>query len=44
MDKVRGREPHYWMEGDDSVKQMEAVERIYEKVRSCIPFAQGLAR
>ncbi|EJD42076.1 NAD(P)-binding protein [Auricularia subglabra TFB-10046 SS5] len=32
VDKVRGREPHYWMEGDDSVKQMEAVEQIYEKM------------
>ncbi|KZW00169.1 NAD(P)-binding protein [Exidia glandulosa HHB12029] len=31
VDKVKGRNPHYWMEADDSVKQMEAIESVYAK-------------
>ncbi|KZW02292.1 NAD(P)-binding protein [Exidia glandulosa HHB12029] len=31
VDKVRGREPVYWMTGEDSIKQMEAVEMVYRK-------------
>ncbi|KAH8111016.1 NAD-binding protein [Phellopilus nigrolimitatus] len=31
VDKVRGREPRLWMEGDDSVSNMEWIEKIYEK-------------
>ncbi|KZW00166.1 NAD(P)-binding protein [Exidia glandulosa HHB12029] len=31
VDKIQGRKPHYWVEADDSVKQMEAIEQIYAK-------------
>lgn len=31
VDRVRGRAPDYWMEPEDSIAQMEAVEKIYEK-------------
>ncbi|KZW02290.1 NAD(P)-binding protein [Exidia glandulosa HHB12029] len=31
VDKIRGREPDYWMSAEDSIKQMEAVEMIYRK-------------
>lgn len=34
VDRVRGREPRTWISAEDSVAQMEAVERIYEKVRT----------
>lgn len=33
VDRLRGREPQIWISGEDSVAQMAAVERIYEKVR-----------
>ncbi|KDQ14949.1 hypothetical protein BOTBODRAFT_333766 [Botryobasidium botryosum FD-172 SS1] len=31
VDRVRGREPRTWISAEDSIAQMEAVERIYEK-------------
>ncbi|KDQ14928.1 hypothetical protein BOTBODRAFT_131922 [Botryobasidium botryosum FD-172 SS1] len=31
VNRVKGREPQTWVSGEDSIKQMEAVERIYEK-------------
>ncbi|EJD39255.1 NAD(P)-binding protein [Auricularia subglabra TFB-10046 SS5] len=31
VDRIRGRTPDYWMEPEDSIAQMEAVEKIYEK-------------
>jgi len=31
VDRVRGREPQTWVSGEDSVAQMAAVEKIYEK-------------
>lgn len=34
VDKVKGREPMHWMDADDSVANMEWIERIYEKVCS----------
>ena len=32
VDKVRGRAPHTWTSGEDSLAQMRAVEMVYEKV------------
>ncbi|KAF8586323.1 NAD(P)-binding protein [Ramaria rubella] len=32
VDKVRGRAPHTWMSGTDSVNQMRALEMVYEKI------------
>ncbi|EIN09608.1 NAD(P)-binding protein [Punctularia strigosozonata HHB-11173 SS5] len=31
VDKLKGRNPHYWMTGEDSVANMEWIERVYEK-------------
>jgi len=31
VDKVRGREPHFWYTPEDSIKQMELVEQVYAK-------------
>jgi len=31
VDKIRGREPASWMSAEDSIAQMEAVDKIYEK-------------
>lgn len=31
VDKIRGRRPDYWITPEDSIKQMEAVEMIYNK-------------
>ncbi|KZW00995.1 NAD(P)-binding protein, partial [Exidia glandulosa HHB12029] len=31
VNKLRGRVPHHWVEGDDSVAQMEAIEQVYAK-------------
>lgn len=32
VDKVKGRQPRLWLDGDDSVANMEWIERIYDKV------------
>ena len=32
VDRVRGRDPQTWISGEDSIEQMAAVEKIYEKV------------
>jgi predicted dehydrogenase len=31
VDRIKGRETKYWVEGEDSVKQMEMVDMAYEK-------------
>ncbi|KAL5492465.1 hypothetical protein ACEPAI_3912 [Sanghuangporus weigelae] len=31
VDKVKGRQPRLWMDGDDSVANMKWIEKIYEK-------------
>jgi len=36
VDRVRGREPEVWLEKQDSVDNMEWIEKVYEKV--CISF------
>jgi len=33
VDHIRGREPEVWLEKQDSVDNMEWVEKVYEKVR-----------
>lgn len=41
VDKVRGREPRNWVTAEDSIKNMECLDMVYEKVhfshygRSC---------
>jgi len=32
VDMVKGRQPRAWMDGDDSVANMEWIERIYEEI------------
>ena len=34
VDKVKGRQPRLWIDGDDSVSNMRWIDRIYEKVSS----------
>jgi hypothetical protein len=43
VDKVKGREPHAWICGDDSVKQAEAVEAIYAKVDGFVLICGGVS-
>lgn len=31
VNRVKGREPHYWVTGEDSIKQMRMVDLAYEK-------------
>jgi len=33
VDRIRGREPEVWLEKQDSVDNMEWIEKVYEKVR-----------
>lgn len=37
VDKVKGRQPRTWLDGEDSVANMEWIERIYEKVSLSSP-------
>ena len=32
VDKVKGREPRDWVTGEDSIKNMECLDMVYEKV------------
>lgn len=32
VDKVKGRQPRLWMDGEDSTANMKWIEKIYEKV------------
>lgn len=40
VDKVKGRQPRTWLDGEDSVANMEWIERIYEKVSPSSPSAR----
>ncbi|TGZ78958.1 NAD binding oxidoreductase [Ascodesmis nigricans] len=31
VDKVKGREPEHWIDGNDSIAQMECIDAVYEK-------------
>lgn len=31
MDKIKGREPEHWIDGKDSIAQMESIDAVYEK-------------
>lgn len=33
VDKVKGRTPQTWVTAEDSIANMEAIEKVYEKVR-----------
>lgn len=33
VNKVKGRTPHTWVTKEDSIKNMEAIESVYAKVR-----------
>jgi predicted dehydrogenase len=33
VNKVKGRTPHAWVTKEDSIKNMEAIESVYAKVR-----------
>ena len=33
VDKVKGRTPQTWVTAEDSIANIEAIEKVYEKVR-----------
>ena len=37
VDKVKGREPRDWVTGEDSIKNMECLDMVYEKVSHFYP-------
>jgi hypothetical protein len=36
IDKIRGRNPEYWFDAQDSITNLEWVEAVYKEVRSII--------